>query len=303
MKKVLALLLVVSFVFALAGCGGKDDTATTTAGFETPEDVVTTAPPTTGAVDVDATTVEGETTLEGETTTAALSDKLPETTEEILAAYAAVMNQAKTDKPGFNKVEYQVLPDDAASRNITQGKTLLNLVLPLAENFMTTEEKATANPEVREKGGDMRWFPVYKSPKGCILTDVNAIKSASAKQLPNGNYQLTIILKSEKNPEPVADGSSTSPSNTGAMFSPLSKNDIDKELNGDFVSAVVKNIKYELTYHDCKAVLTYDPKTNHVTGLEQYSYVTIIGSGKVVGMSFAVQQELVNTMRISKLVY
>ncbi len=299
MKKILALLLAFSFVFALAACGGNEAAETTTA-VQTPDDVPTTVIETTLA----ATTVNGETTTAiGETTTAALTDKLPETTEEILAAYTAVMNQAKADKPSFNKYEYQQLPDDEASRKVTQGKTLVNTVLPLAEHFMTTEEDAKAEPEFREKGGDMRWFPVYKSPKGCILTDASAIKSASAKQLPNGNYQLTIVLKSEKNPEPCADGASTSPSKTGAMFSPLSKADIDKELNGDFVSAVAKNIVYNLTYHDCKAVLTYNPKTNQVIELEQLSYVTIVGSGKVIGMAFEVQQELINTMKIYNVKY
>lgn len=304
MKKFVALLLVFSFVFALAACGGKDDNTTTTATTALSQEEDTTAAEETTAA-VDETTVAGEeTTAAGDETTTALDAlKLPETKEEILAAYTAVMNKAKDDKPAFKKIEYQELPDDANSRVITEGKTLVKTVLPIAENFMTTKDKATSNPEVREKGNNMRWFPIYKSPKGCVLTDVSAIKSASAKELPNGNYQLTIYLNSEKNPEPVADGASVSPSKTGGMFSPLSKAEIDKELNGDFVSKVIKNIVYDLTYHDCKAVLTYNPKTNQVVELDQLSYVTIVGSGKVLGMGFGVKQELVNTMKIYDVQY
>ena len=37
-KKILAILLALSFVFAFAACGGKDDDATTTAPVETTED-------------------------------------------------------------------------------------------------------------------------------------------------------------------------------------------------------------------------------------------------------------------------
>ena len=54
------------------------------------------------------------------------------------------------------------------------------------------------------------------------------------------------------------------------MVKVLDSKDIDETLNGGVVSAVVKDITYSLTYHDCKAIVEYDTKTNEIIKLEQY---------------------------------
>ena len=171
--------------------------------------------------------------------------------------------------------------------------------------FLTTKEEAEADPEIVEKGGDMRWFPVYKCEKGCYLTDVNAIKSTKYEDLGNGKARITIVLKDESNPEPMAEGASSSPSYTGAMFSPLSKADIDNTINGGVVQKVIKNVTYSLVYHDCKAVVEYDTNTNQIIRLEQYMNVAIQGGGKIFGVSEIKidKQELFNTMIISDFQY
>ncbi len=311
MKKVIALVLALSLViggavlFTSCSKDNAEDTTTTAAPVETTlaDESTTLADETTTLAD-ETTTLAGETTTlaEGESTSAE-EKKVPETKEEILAAYTAVMNQAKKDAPAFNKIEYQALPGDENSRVITKGKTLVNIVLGVAENFFTTEEDATV--EVKEKGNEMRSWPLIKAPVGCALTDVSAIKSAKCEVLSNGNYRITIVLNSEKNPEPIAEGATTAPSKTGAMFSPLSKKDIDNTLTGDgIVTAVIKDVTYSLTYHDCTAVLEYDPETNHVVSLEQVMWVRISGAGKVTGLAFEIEkQELKNTMKIYNIKY
>ena len=228
------------------------------------------------------------------------------TNKEVLEIYTNLMNKAKKDKPGYKKVEYQELPSDAQNRVITEGEGLIGTLLNLVDklDIMTTKETAEADPEIVEKGGDMRWFPVYKCEKGCYLTDVNAIKETKYEDLGNGKARITIILKDEKNPEPMAEGATSSPSFTGAMFSPLSKADIDNTLNGGVVSAVVKDITYNLTYHDCKAVVEYDTKTNQIIKLEQYMNVAINANAKVIGSKINIEkQELFNTMIISDFKY
>lgn len=45
----------------------------------------------------------------------------------------------------------------------------------------------------------MYCFPIRDSDYGCLLTDTEAIKTADFKELPNGNYEITIVLNSEKN--------------------------------------------------------------------------------------------------------
>ncbi len=229
------------------------------------------------------------------------------TDKEVLEIYTKVMNKAKADKPGYKKVEYQELPSDAENRVISKGSGLVGTLLNLVDSLdlMTSKETAEADPEIVEKGSDMRWFPVYKCEKGCYLTDVSAIESTKYEDLGNGKARITIVLKAENNPEPMAEGASTSPSNTGAMFSPLSKADIDNTINGGAVQAVIKEVTYNLTYHDCTAIVEYDTKTNEIIKLEQYMDVAIQGGGKILGVSEIKidKQELFNTMIITDFKY
>jgi hypothetical protein len=170
---------------------------------------------------------------------------------------------------------------------------------------MTSPEDAKADPEVNDKGSDMTWFPVYKCEKGCYLTDPNAIQDYKYEDLGGGKARVTLVLKAEKNPEPMAEGATTSPSNTGAMFSPLARADIDNTINGGAVQAVIKNVTYDLTYHDCKAVIEYDTKTDRLIKVEQYMNVSISGGGKVLGVSEIKidKQELWNTILITDFKY
>ena len=228
--------------------------------------------------------------------------------EEVLKIYTDVMTKAKVDKPGFKKVEYQELPGDAANRQISKGEGLVGTLLTLVTDtldLLTTKEQAEADPEIAEKGGEMRWFPVYKCEKGCYLTDVSAIKDYKYEELGNNIARLSFTLKDENNPEPMAEGASTSPSFHGAVFSPLSKADIDNTINGGVVQAVIKNVTYSLTYHDCKVVLEYNTQTNQIVRLEQYMNVAIQGGGKIFGVSEIKidKQELFNTMIITDFQY
>ena len=228
------------------------------------------------------------------------------TDKEVLEIYTKLMNKAKADKPGYKNVEYQELPSDAQNRVIPVGGNLVGTLLGLVDklDLIKTKEAAEADPEMVDKGSDMRWFPVYKCEKGCYLTDVSAIESTKYEDLGKGRARITIELKDEQNPEPMAEGASTSPSNTGAMFSPLSKADIDNTLNGGVVSAVVKDITYSLTYHDCKAIVEYDTKTNEIIKLEQYMNVAIKADAKVIGSKISIEkQELFNTMIITDFKY
>ena len=227
--------------------------------------------------------------------------------KECLEIYTRVMNKAKAEKPGYTKVEYQELPSDAENRVISKGSGLVGTLLSLVDSLgiMTSPEDAKADPEVNDKGSEMRWFPVYKCEKGCYLTDPNAIQDYKYEDLGGGKARVTLVLKSEKNPEPMAEGATTSPSNTGAMFSPLARADIDNTINGGAVQAVIKNVTYDLTYHDCKAVIEYDTKTDRLIKVEQYMNVSISGGGKIFGVSEIKidKQELWNTVLITDFKY
>ena len=224
---------------------------------------------------------------------------------EVLKAYTVVMDKAKSEKPGFTKLEYQTLPSGPNERVVSEGANLVGTLLNLVDSLgiMTTEDKA--QPEVHAKGDDTKWFPVYQGQKGCYLTDANASQDYSYEELSNGNVKITIVLKAEQNPEPISNGMSVPPSNTGCMFSPTAKKDIENTINGGAVQAVVKNVNYSLNYHDCKAILEYNPKNNQIVKLEQYMNVAISGGGKIFGLKQITidKQELYNTLIITDFKY
>lgn len=312
MKKLLAILMALTFIFALASCGSKTEGETTTTEAITEESETETETETQTEAESKEDESETETTTEGESkedkteedesTTEKEEQKVPSTKAEILAAYTEVMNQAKKDAPGFTKTEYQELPE--AGRVINKGETLVNTALKVAGNFMTTKDKAESDPEIKEKGNNMRSWPVLKCPKGCMLTNESAIKSAKCEELSNGNYKITIVLNDENNPEPAKEGATTAPSAHGSVFSPLSKSEIDDALNGGIVSAVFKDITYTLRYHDCSTVLVYNPENNHVVSLDQTCHVSIKASAKALGATLDIgNQELINYMSIKNIKY
>jgi len=309
----LALFLIVGLVVSLAACGKKDDTDTTAASDAVTESLVSQTDAQndedTTALEDESTTVgeNEETTLAGEDssdttvagTTAAQVDKKPSTKAEILAAYTAVMDKAKQDKPAFKRAEFQELPGGSEYRNITGGGAVINPLLSIAGTFMTKEDKARKNPYVHNKGEDMWAFPVKDAPKGCMLTDVSAIKSASCTELPNGNYKIVIVLNDEKNPEHYKSGN-TAPSKTGSMFMPLSKSDVDPELAK---ISVIKDAKYDMNYYNCTATLVYNPKTMQVVSVDQVLYNKLEMSGKVVGISADGWQVLIMHYQIFDVAY
>lgn len=226
---------------------------------------------------------QSATTQAPSTTAAAQENALPSTPAEILARYTLVMDKAKADGPAHKKVEYQAIPEDKV--NFEGG--VFNKILPLASLFFTTEEDARANPELREKGGDMYWFPIYKVQKGCLLTDVSKIKDAKCEKLPDGNVKITLVLNDELNPEPPAEGATSCDNAVGSVFTPIMMADVHNTLKNDAaVKFVVKDVDFELTYYDCTAELVFNPETNEIVSLDQYMHILInIKSGKVVGMN------------------
>ena len=106
MKKILALLLACSMLFAFAACGGNTDTETTTAAPEetTVAEETTAAEETTIADAAEETTAADseETTVAEEATTVVA----PTEAADIIAYYNTAINKAYDARVGFNKERY-----------------------------------------------------------------------------------------------------------------------------------------------------------------------------------------------------
>ena len=225
---------------------------------------------------------------------------LPTDVAAILTKYTELMNKAKTDSPGFNKVEYQAIPPEKAQ---FEGK-VFNTLLPLIGNFFKDEETARANPEIKLKGESMEWFPIYHNEKGCLLTDASKIKSATCTELPDGNVKITIVMNDEVNSEPPG-AAATSASSVGAICTPIEMQTVRDTLQNDgAIKLVARNIDFELTYYDCTAELVYNPANNQLVSLDQFMHILInIKDGTVAFASAKGTAVLDNYMYINNFQY
>ncbi len=225
---------------------------------------------------------------------------LPTEAAAILAKYTELMNQAKTDSPGFNKVEYQNIPAEKAQ---FEGK-VFNTLLPLIGNFFKDEATARANPELKLKGESMEWFPIYHNEKGCLLTDASKIKSATCTELPDGNVKITIVMNDEVNSEPPG-AAATSASSVGAICTPIEMQTVRDTLQNDgAIKLVARNIDFDLTYYDCTTELVYNPTNNQLVSLDQFMHILInIKDGTVAFATAKGTAVLDNYMYISDFQY
>jgi hypothetical protein len=235
------------------------------------------------------------------------------TKADIVNIYATLMNKAKADKPGFTKVEYQELPGDPANRVVSQGEEhvtaeYIEKLFGFIEDLgvFVPKEKAEADPYIHEKGDeDMSKFPVFSREKGSYLTDPNAIEKYTYTKLSNGNIKMTFVLVPENNPEPIGENTNVAPSYTGAVFSPMSKQQIDGTVYHPIVTIFAKDIQYSLRYHDCSVEVEFNPNTMQLVNLKQVANVSIKGQGNVVnvGVIGVERQELIGTVIIKDLKY
>lgn len=196
---------------------------------------------------------------------------IPSTTEEIIDKYVFLVNKVKADQPAYKKKEFQSLPEEY--RNLG---SVANLILDLAAGYMTTEEEC--EEIVREKGAGTinNEMPIYGSDKGSVLTDYDAVAWAKCEPLGDGTYEITFSLKEEKNCEPTPAETLVPSSAHGAVMSPLSKKDIQVEV--DKVTGSVPGLtvnSFDLTYRDGVFGCVYDPATDQVSSITHHCVIDI----------------------------
>lgn len=199
------------------------------------------------------------------------SKGIPSTTEEIIDKYVFLVNKVKADQPAYKKKEFQSLPEEY--RNLG---SVANLILDLAAGYMTTEEEC--EEIVREKGAGTinNEMPIYGSDKGSVLTDYDAVAWAKCEPLGDGTYEITFSLKEEKNCEPTPAETLVPSSAHGAVMSPLSKKDIQVEVDKVTGSVPGLNVNsFDLTYRDGVFGCVYDPATDQVSSITHHCVIDI----------------------------
>ena len=261
MKKILALLLACSMLFAFAACGGNTDAETTTAAPEetTVAEETTAVEETTMASEettvAEETTAAEETTVAEETTGAALS-----TTEEIVAFYNAAV--VKTDEAGPTEGASQMkLSGDITGDGVIGA--ILSVLTPAAEKALA--KNSTPTDDIPGRG----------------TLKASDVKSATATSS-NGKITIKIVLKDQtdgpdgdpENGGPVARGIGT----LGSIESALKELGATLESGRDTV---------KLTYTDAYINCTVDEETGMVTGGTWHHLVKIhVGDAKAkLGLS------------------
>ena len=210
--KVLAALAAIVLMLGTASCAkGQDSAPDTTA-------APTTAAPVTDAITTDATTTDVLTTAEPvteppteattaapETTTEPLTEAttaapetttqapsaVPATKAEIVAFFAAAVNNVKNNNAaGYDKVEYQQIHDVHMTGNATTDSMIKGIISGFAKDENTAPH-VTAQKGTPSSGENML---------GWGLADDGAVVSAALEQT-GGNYRVTIVMADEDTPD------------------------------------------------------------------------------------------------------
>lgn len=263
-KKILAILLALTFVFAFAACGGKGDDETTTAPVETTadpfaevedttvavEDTTAAIEDTTAAVeDTTAAVVEG-TTVAGETTTEA-ANAMPQSKEEIVAAFNKAVNSVKTNaksvKRSYSKISLNGTP---VLPGVVDG--ILKL-LGGAENFLNDQLAKNSKGEETYTGADIKAvYPVEGESYASKLTAAD-VKDAKITEK-DGKWIIKVTT--------IADGKSDSIKH-GEGHAPKAFNVVLPGVVNDNIPGVATSLVglSTMDYPSSTCTVTVDPAT------------------------------------------
>ncbi len=183
------------------------------------------------------------------------------------AACDDIINNASA---GHTRKEWQ----DLKSLDLGAASSVLEGVL---KGFMTSE--ADASDTVSEKGSDdakRRMAPCGAS--------IDNVASASRKELPNGNYEVVIVMKDENTPPKGSNGIASMA--TGILYM---EDVLDTVQNDSTVSKIVKSLdKGEIIYkaYTITAEMTKDGKfvsIDHVTTGELAATASVVLIGQISG--------------------
>ena len=278
MKKLLAILLAFSMLFAFAACGGNGDEETTTAPVTTEDpfaaaDETTAAPAdeTTAAADettaADATTVAGETTTVADETTTEAAVAMPEGKEEIVKYFNTAINNAKKNSKSI-KSNYMI---HAVAGEVTGVPGVIDTVLGGTGNFISGfmgPDESKANVTWTSAADKNAFFPVEGETWASKLTAAD-VKDAKIVEK-DGKWLIRITTVADGVSSNIQHGKGHAPKAFNVVLPAV----VDENIPG----AVAKLFSIgttEMNYPSSTVTVTVDPATGNVVHANYMMYWTI----------------------------
>ncbi len=271
MKKILALMLALSFVLCMAACGAKNG------GEELTSDVVSVADGTEESTEAPAATDESteaaettapeettaeETTTEEETTEA---EKKPETKEEIVEYFNTAVNKVKTDAKSATRNYSKI--SLAGPTTLPSALSGILRILGGADKFLGDQLAKNSKGSETFTGNQIKnTYPVENESWASKLTAAD-VKTATCTEA-DGKDTITIVT--------VADGKSASIQH-GQGHAPKAFNVVLPGVVNDNIPGVAASMVGTATmdYPSSKAVIVVDKETGHVLTANYDLYWTI----------------------------
>ena len=275
-KKIIAILLALSFVFAFAACGGKNDTETTTAPVETTADPFAEVEDTT-AVDVveDTTAAEGETEAAAEETTLAegetaaeetteAANAMPEGKEAIVAYFNTAINNAKSNSKSIHS---NYMKHAVAGEITGIPKALDSVGQSLIKDNMG-EDDSKKNVTWTSAADKNAFFPVENETWASKLTAAD-IKDAKITEK-DGKWIIRLTT--------VADARSESHAH-GKGHAPKAFNVVLPGIIDGYIPGIAKSLfsvgTVATAYPSSTVQVTVDPATGNVVHANYIMYWTL----------------------------
>ena len=283
-KKIIAILLALTFVFAFAACGGKGDEETTTAPVETTADPFAEVEDTTAAVEDTTAAATDETTVAGETTAAATeaANAMPQGKEEIVAYYNTAINNAKKSSKSIHSNYMK----HAVAGEITGIPSALDSIGQSLIKDNMGEDDSKKNVTWTTAEDKNAFFPVEGETYASKLTAAD-VKDAKIVEK-NGKYIIRITTVAD----PRAEGYSHSNGHAPKAFNAVLPGIID-----GYIPGVVKSMfsvgTVATAYPSSTVQVTVDAKTGNVEAANYMLYWTLYIplSGEDVVLPFSTEND------------
>ena len=280
MKKILAVLLALSMLFAFAACGGNEEPETTTAPVEESTEAPATDAPVANdpsAADpsaVDPSAVDPSAPVSNAITAA------PATSEEIIALYNKTINDAYAAKVGFNKERY-------TNNEALNAGALLKMFGDLVYSFMGigAENKYTMDVTKGQWESDVPHHYLRKS----TLTEADLTGAKCTEN--NGKYTIVLNVKPGTSKASKSESWTKAPiDKCGMCVGDADKSYFDHKTAPVIYSAVgqvVSGAVIEESYNNAVVKAEIDAATGHLINLSIEFDINVVidtaGGGNATG--------------------